>query len=462
MKRLLLLALLAYPLSGFGQLVDLSTGTKGILPKSKGGTEVNSSNTFAQTGVDINTSFQVVSLHLAGPTGCTGSQFAVGIDSSGNAVCATPVGSGNVSTTGSPASGNLAKFSGATTITNGDLSGDVTTSGTLASTIAALAVTTAKINTAAVTEGKIGLSDVTTNNVTSTAHGFAPKSPADATQFLNGAATNAYAQVKDSDLSTSDVTTNNVSSTKHGFTPKSPADATQFLNGAATNAYAQVKDSDLSTSDVTTNNVSITKHGFAPKAPNDATKFLDGTGAYSVPAVAAFQVNGTPLSSASTINFQSSGSPNGLAVTFTNPAVGDVTLGLSGTLNNGGLTNSSTTVNGATCALGGTCTANPATDTNCANGASPAVCASAASGAVAVPTGVNPTLVINTTKVTANSRIFLTVDESLTIAATTCNTTLSTLVQPVVTARSAGVSFTIQIGATIAANPACVSYEIVN
>lgn len=61
-------------------------------------------------------------------------------------------------------------------------------------------------------------------------------------------------------------------------------DATKFLNGAATPAYAKVKDSDLAVSDVTSNDVSITAHGFAPKAPNDATKFLDGTGAYSVPA----------------------------------------------------------------------------------------------------------------------------------------------------------------------------------
>lgn len=80
------------------------------------------------------------------------------------------------------------------------------------------------------------------------------------------------------------MTTANVSSTAHGFAPKSPADATQFLNGAATPAFAAVKDSDLSTSDITTNNVSTTKHGFAPKLPNDATKYLDGTGAYSVPA----------------------------------------------------------------------------------------------------------------------------------------------------------------------------------
>ena len=102
------------------------------------------------------------------------------------------------------------------------------------------------------------------------------------------------------------------------------------------------------------------------------------------------------------------------------------------------------------------------TTTNCASGASPAVCGSAAAGAVAVPTGTNPTLVVDTSAVTANSLILLTIDESLTISATTCNTTLATLVEPVVTARSAGVSFTMQIGATVASNPACVSYVIVN
>lgn len=132
-------------------------------------------------------------------------------------------------------------------------------------------------------EASLSTADTTTANVSSTKHGFAPKSPADATKFLNGAATPAYANVKDSDLATTDVTSNNVGSTKHGFAPKSPADATQFLNGAATPAYAQVKDSDLSTSDVTTNNASITKHGFVPKLPNDATKYYDGVGGFSVP-----------------------------------------------------------------------------------------------------------------------------------------------------------------------------------
>jgi hypothetical protein len=103
-----------------------------------------------------------------------------------------------------------------------------------------------------------------------------------------------------------------------------------------------------------------------------------------------------------------------------------------------------------------------ATATNCANGAAPAVCGSAASGAVAVPTGTNPTLTVNTSAVSAASRIFLTIDESLTISGVTCNTTLATLLQPVVTARVVNTSFTIQVPATLAVNPACVSYHIMN
>lgn len=43
-----------------------------------------------------------------------------------------------------------------------------------------------------VTESEIDLTDLTTNNVTSTKHGLAPKSPADTYKFLNGAATPDY------------------------------------------------------------------------------------------------------------------------------------------------------------------------------------------------------------------------------------------------------------------------------
>lgn len=149
------------------------------------------------------------------------------------------------------------------------------------------------------------------------------------------------------------------------------------------------------------------------------------------------------------------------------PTVGAVG-GSDGKITYAGSTSGSFTVGctGATCTTWGSGAGTGQfgkfqTATNCSNAASPAVCSSASSGVIAVPTGTNPTLTINTTAVTANSRIFLQIDESATIAATTCNTTLSTLVQPVVTARVAATSFTIQIGAVIATNPACVSYLVI-
>lgn len=64
-------------------------------------------------------------------------------------------GGGSVTTSGSPASGNIAIFSGATAITNGNLTGDVTTSGTTATTIATGAVTTGKIAANAITNALI-------------------------------------------------------------------------------------------------------------------------------------------------------------------------------------------------------------------------------------------------------------------------------------------------------------------
>lgn len=53
-------------------------------------------------------------------------------------------------------------------------------------TIANNAVTAAKILDANVTEAKIGLSDNTTNDVSTTKHGFAPKAPNVATKYLDG------------------------------------------------------------------------------------------------------------------------------------------------------------------------------------------------------------------------------------------------------------------------------------
>jgi hypothetical protein len=58
-------------------------------------------------------------------------------------------------------------------------------------------------------------------------------------QFLTSISTSgvpAAAQPTEADLSLSDITTNNVSTTKHGLAPKAPNDATQYLDG--TGAYS--------------------------------------------------------------------------------------------------------------------------------------------------------------------------------------------------------------------------------
>jgi len=86
---------------------------------------------------------------------------------------------------------------------------------------------------------------------------------------------------------------------------------------------------------------------------------------------------------------------------------------------------------------------------------------------VAIPTGITSVaLTVNTTAVTANSQIFLFSDDTLASkigGGITCNSTLATLVGGMaVTARTAGTSFQVTYNGTIATNPLCVSYVIVN
>lgn len=88
--------------------------------------------------------------------------------------------------------------------------------------------------------------------------------------------------VQDTGVVFTNNTTGNVSSTAHGYAPVSPGDATQYLAGGATPGWQKVKDSDLSLSAITTNNVSSTKHGFAPQLPNDVTQLFQGDGTYAV------------------------------------------------------------------------------------------------------------------------------------------------------------------------------------
>ena len=101
-----------------------------------------------------------------------------------------------------------------------------------------------------------------------------------------------------------------------------------------------------------------------------------------------------------------------------------------------------------------------ATATNCADGAGAAACGSAAAGSFVIDAGTTST-VVSTTAVTADSEIFIQEDSSLgTRLSATCNTTIAR--QYVVTARTAGTSFTVTASAAPVTNPACLSYKIVN
>lgn len=55
--------------------------------------------------------------------------------------------------------------------------------------------------------------------------------PGNPATYLRGTDPIEWGQVKDSDLSLTDIATNDVSTTKHGFAPKLPGDDTLFLNG---------------------------------------------------------------------------------------------------------------------------------------------------------------------------------------------------------------------------------------
>jgi hypothetical protein len=63
---------------------------------------------------------------------------------------------------------------------------------------------------------------------------------------------NIKALVTDANLTTSDITTNNVSTTKHGFVPKAPNDTTKFLRGDGTWSAALPVELVVAASDETT------------------------------------------------------------------------------------------------------------------------------------------------------------------------------------------------------------------
>jgi hypothetical protein len=112
---------------------------------------------------------------------------------------------------------------------------------------------------------------------------------------------------------------------------------------------------------------------------------------------------------------------------------------------------------------GGFTAATYATTTNCADSAGAAACGSAAAGHFVVDAS-STSAVVSTTAVTSTSEITLTVDSSLgALLGVTCNTQSSLVLgTPRVTARTAGVSFTVAVDVAPTTSRLCLNYKIVN
>lgn len=99
------------------------------------------------------------------------------------------------------------------------------------------------LGTAGTTAGKLTLAGSTSGLITLQTPAAAgswtltfPSSAGSGGQCLktDGSGNASWASVLDSELSLSDITTNDVSTTKHGFAPKAPDDTTKFLRGDGT------------------------------------------------------------------------------------------------------------------------------------------------------------------------------------------------------------------------------------
>jgi len=158
----------------------------------------------------------------------------------------------------------------------------------------------------------------------------------------SGANTGDQTLPTDATLTVTDVTTNNVSTSKHGWFPKLPTATGLFLKddltwaAPATGNPSDGDKGDLTVAsgvwtidagviteakqvlaDNTTNDVSTSKHGYVPKAPNTLLKFLSDDGTWKSPYIFVGTSAGATTTGADTNPV----SVSGLVFTYVNNAI---------------------------------------------------------------------------------------------------------------------------------------------
>lgn len=150
-----------------------------------------------------------------------------------------------------------------------------------------------------VQEDNIYLNDVTTNDVSITKHGYAPKAPNDTSKFLRGDGTwnappggagdvTGPASAVDGNFASFNLTTGKIIKDSGSKAADFAVAAKGVTNGDSHNHIggdgAAIAEGALSISDVTTGNASTSAHGFLKKLPNDAGQYMNGAGNWTVPA----------------------------------------------------------------------------------------------------------------------------------------------------------------------------------
>jgi hypothetical protein len=234
-------------------------------------------------------------------------------------------GTGTVTTTGSPASGNLTKFSGATSVTNGDISGDCTTSGTLAITCTKTSGTPFATVATSGSKTDVGLSNVT--NDAQTKASIVPNTTPLAGQILVA----------------------NIIGTSYAPVTLSGSGATATLTSAGVLTLSAIPNATLSNSSMTIAGHSVALGGtqaIACSDLSDSSIYCAATGASNA-QTATYQVLAadftnlktiTVASGTFTITLVASGSQpaNGKHINIINYGSGVVTIARSGQNINGG------------------------------------------------------------------------------------------------------------------------------